>query len=411
MNPDIFVNRWAKIALHFLVFSAIAGLVLRYYNFSPITGLNYKNLLHTHSHVALLGWLYLALAVTLVKEFLPSESKKFNKILLFTLFTVIGMMLSFPFQGYAALSISFSTLFLFASYWFVYEFYRKLGTINDKSVAAGWARWALFFLAISSLGPWALGPIMVFGESHGTLYNLSIYYYLHFLYNGFFVSAVFAIMLKWLDNNGITYSNKSANRFFQFTVYPVIPAYTLSTLWVNPPNWVYIIAGFAAVMQVIGLFYGWSQFIVYLKNNTNKFFHFIFWLVIVAYSIKLIMQVFSAMPLIADYVYETRVFTAIGYLHLVMLGFLTLFLLTYFIKINVFTDSALVRAGLIIFLIGLISSEFVLFLNGLILTNTGSSITSYAQWVFIASLLIPIGLLLFWIIQLNRKLASKNLPL
>ena len=115
MNPDIFVNKWAKIALHFLVFSAIAGVVLRYYNFTPIIGLNYKYLLHTHSHVALLGWMHLALVAALVKEFLPNEVQKFNKILLLTIFTVLGMMLSFPFQGYAFISIFFSSLIVFFS--------------------------------------------------------------------------------------------------------------------------------------------------------------------------------------------------------------------------------------------------------------------------------------------------------
>lgn len=408
MTPDIFVNKWAKIALHFLVFSAIAGVVLRYYNFSPIIGLNYKFLLHTHSHVALLGWMHLALAAALVKEFLPNEVKKFNKILLLTLFTVLGMMLSFPFQGYAFISIFFSTLFLFASYWFVYEFYRKLKTAADRSVAAKWLRWALFFLVISSFGPWVLGPIMVFGKSHGTLYNLAIYYYLHFLYNGFFVSAVFAFMLKWLDNNGITYNIKSANRFFRLTVYPILPAYALSMLWINPPSWVYLIAGLAAVLQLIGLFYGWPILIIYLRNIKNKFFQFIFSLVLIAYSLKLAMQVFSAFPVIADYVYETRVFTAIGYIHLVMLGFLSLFMLTYFVRINVFWDNTIAKAGLTIFLAGLVLSEVILFFNGILLTRTGTSIDNYGQWMFLTSLLIPIGLMIFWTMQLRRKRIVKT---
>lgn len=408
MTPDIFVNKWAKIALHFLVFSAIIGGVLRYYNLSPIIGLNYKFLLHTHSHVALLGWMHLALAAALVKEFLPNEVKKFNKILLLTLFTVLGMMLSFPFQGYAFISIFFSTLFLFASYWFVFEFYRKLKTAADRSVAAKWLRWALFFLVISSFGPWALGPIMVFGKSHGTLYNLAIYYYLHFLYNGFFVSAVFAFMLKWLDNNGITYNIKSANRFFRLTVYPILPAYALSMLWINPPSWVYLIAGLAAVLQLIGLFYGWPILIIYLINIKNKFFQFIFSLVLIAYSLKLAMQVFSAFPVIADYVYETRVFTAIGYIHLVMLGFLSLFMLTYFVRINVFRDNTIAKAGLTIFLAGLVLSEVILFFNGILLTRTGTSIDNYGQWMFLTSLLMPIGLMIFWTMQLRRKRIVKT---
>ena len=411
MNPDIFVNKWAKIALHFLVFSAIAGVVLRYYNFTPIIGLNYKFLLHTHSHVALLGWMHLALAAALVKEFLPNEVIKFNKILLLTVFTVLGMMLSFPFQGYAFISIFFSTLFLFASYWFVYEFYRKIKAAADRSVAAKWLRWSLFFLVISSFGPWALGPIMVFGKSHGTLYNLAIYYYLHFLYNGFFVSAVFAFMLKWLDNNGITYNIKSANRFFQLTVYPILPAYALSMLWINPPTWVYVIAGAAAAIQLMGLFYGWPILNIFLRNIKNKFFQFIFSLVLIAYSLKLAMQVFSAFPVIADYVYETRIFTAIGYIHLVMLGFLSLFMLTYFIRINVFSDNYIARAGLILFLAGLVLSEVILFFNGILLTRTGTSIENYGQWMFLASSLMPIGLITFWIIQIRRKVVRENLTL
>ena len=411
MTPDIFVNKWAKTALHFLIFSAIAGVVLRYYNFSPITGINYKFLLHTHSHVALLGWMHLAFAVALVKEFLPNEVKKFNTVFLVTLVTVLGMMLSFPFQGYAPVSISFSTLFLFASYWFVYEFYRRLKATGDNSVAAKWLRWALFFLIISSFGPWALGPILVFGESHGTLYNLSIYFYLHFLYNGFFVSAVFALMLKWLDNNGTTYNSKSAIWFFQLTVYPIIPAYALSMLWTNPPSWVYIVAGLAAALQLIGLFYGWSILTMYLRSIKNKFYQFIFSLVLIAYSLKLVMQVFSAIPVIADYVYETRVFTAIGYIHLVMLGFLSLFILTYFIRIKVFRDNSIARAGLIIFLSGFVLSEVILFFNGILLTRTGASIEDYGRWMYLTSLLMPVGLITFWVIQLRRKMVRKNLTL
>ena len=406
MDRDFFVGRWAKIALHFLVFSALAGVVLRYYNFSPISGLNYKFLLHTHSHVALLGWMHLALVAVLVKEFLPEDGKRFNKILVFTLLTVIGMMLSFPFQGYAAVSIIFSTLFLFASYWFVYEFYKRLRATGDNSVAAKWVIWALFFLVISSFGPWALGPIMVFGESHGTFYNLSIYYYLHFLYNGFFVTAVFGVILKWLDNNGISYNHKSAIRFFQFTVYSIIPAYALSTLWINPPIWVYIIAGLAGLLQLLGLVYGWRILIDYATNIKIKFYQFVFWIVLITYGIKLVMQVFSAIPGIADFVYETRVFTAIGYIHLVMLGFLSLFLLTYFVHSGFFSDKLLGRGGIVIFLFGLILSEIVLFTNGIIITTAGSSIAHYAQWMFLSSLLMPIGLITFWVQQLRKNLLN-----
>jgi hypothetical protein len=177
-------------------------------------------------------------------------------------------------------------------------------------------------------------------------------------------------------------------------------------LWTNPPSWVYVIAGLAAVLQLMGLFYGWPILTVYLRGIKNKFFQFIFSLVLIAYSLKLVMQVFSAFPVIADYVYETRIFTAIGYIHLVMLGVLSLFMLTYFIRINVFRYNSIAKAGLTIFLAGLVLSEVILFFNGILLTRTGTLIDNYGQWMFLASSLMPIGMIIFWILQLRRRVVG-----
>jgi hypothetical protein len=404
MSLSRFAGKWGRVALHFLIFSAIAGVVLRYYNVSSISGLNYKYLLHTHSHIALLGWMYLAYGTVLVKEFLPGEADKFNKIFMATLFSVLGMLISFPFQGYGFVSILFSTLFLFTSYWFVLVFYQSLKAAGNKSLAAKWIYWGLFFLIISGIGPWALGPIMVFGKPHGILYNLAIYYYLHFLYNGFFILAMFGIVQRRVDNSGIEYNKSIAERFFQLTVYAIIPAYALSTLWTNPPAWVYLVAGVAGVMQLVALFYGWPVLRLYMQQSIkNNFYRVIFWFILAAYGLKVLMQAFSAVPAIADYVYSTRVFTAIGYIHLVMLGVLTLFILTYFTVGKIFRDHSLARTGIIVFLTGLILSEFFLFMNGLFITNQQISISHYAQLMVWSSALMPLGLTIFWVLQIRNK--------
>jgi len=403
MALSSFSNKWAKIALHFLVFAAIAGVGLRFYNFSMIEGVNYKFLLHTHSHVALLGWMFLAFAVAMVKEFLPDKTEAFHKILLLTLISVIGMMVSFPFQGYAAISITFSTLFLFASYWFVIVFYKELNKAGDNSLSAKWIRWSLFFLIISSFGPWSLGPIMVFGESHGVLYNLAIYYYLHFLYNGFFVLAAFGIIFKQLDNKGIDYNVKRAQLFFQLTVYGVIPAYALSMLWISPSIWVYLIGGLAGAAQLIAFVIGLPMLKLFLRNIISRFYKSVFVLILMAYTVKVLMQFLSAFPALAAYAYETRVFTAIGYIHLVMLGFLSLFILIYFVKTKTFTDYLPGRIGVAVFSIGIMLSEIILFSNGIILSTKGSFIPDYSLWMLLTSSLMPIGIVIFWINQMSKK--------
>jgi hypothetical protein len=94
-----------------------------------------------------------------------------------------------------------------------------------------------------------------------------------------------------------------------------------------------------------------------------------------------------------------------------MLGFLSLFMLTYFIRTNVFKDNSFARVGLIIFLAGLLISEVLLFFNGILLTRTGASIDNYGEWMYLASLLMPIGLTSFWTVQLRKTRSANNLTL
>ncbi|HBL80718.1 MAG TPA: hypothetical protein DDZ79_12765, partial [Aequorivita sp.] len=108
-------------ALLYFLLVALMGVLLRFFFVTPIS-LNYKYILHAHSHTALLGWIYLGLTTLVYKIFL-SEAKKpklYKRIFLFTNLCILGMLVTFPIQGYALYSIIFSTLFLFASYWFAW---------------------------------------------------------------------------------------------------------------------------------------------------------------------------------------------------------------------------------------------------------------------------------------------------
>ena len=96
--------------------AAVMGLTLRF-SFIDSIDINYRFLTHAHSHVAMLGWVYLMLYVLFVHYFVPEKLKVFNRLFWLTEVAVIGMMLTFPFQGYAAISITFSTLHIFMSFW------------------------------------------------------------------------------------------------------------------------------------------------------------------------------------------------------------------------------------------------------------------------------------------------------
>ena len=165
---------WIKTSVIYLVIVALMGVLLRLMFFAPVSGINFKNILHAHSHVALLGWLYSAFFAALVYYFLPVEKanhKKYKKLFWITQIAVLGMLLSFPVQGYGAVSIAFSTMHIIASYFFIYYFLKDYKKSNNlainpakHSISASFIKASLFFMALSSLGPWMMGPVMATGN-------------------------------------------------------------------------------------------------------------------------------------------------------------------------------------------------------------------------------------------------------
>ncbi len=128
-----------------------------------------------------------------------------------------------------------------------------------------------------------------------------------------------------------------------------------------------------------------------------------------AYTIKVIMQVASAFPSLAMMAYYTQRFTIIGYLHLVMLGFVTVFLIAHFIYLKMFkTGNKVSIVGIGLFILGFLMSETVLFSQGVLTFNFHTSIARYPDILFYTSLLMPLGLLLFFISQTTFLLKRRN---
>ena len=116
------LRKWLQIALFNLMLVALIGVILRYKIAYSLPFVDQKNLLHAHSHFAFAGWITQALMALLVANLSEiGEKNYFNRyrwILYANLLTGYGMFFSFPFQGYGAVSIVFSTLSIFVSYIF-----------------------------------------------------------------------------------------------------------------------------------------------------------------------------------------------------------------------------------------------------------------------------------------------------
>ncbi|MEQ8715752.1 MAG: hypothetical protein RIC80_22245, partial [Cyclobacteriaceae bacterium] len=184
-----------RTALAFFLIAALIGWALRSVQ-SGWLMLNFKYLLHTHSHVALIGWVYNGCFIILQRIIIADNARTsyYNRLFWITQITILGMLVSFPFQGYGAVSITFSTLYIFASYVLGWRAYIDVGS-QAKPVRT-LVRAGVVFLFLSSIGPFALGYFMSQGLGDSIYYKLSIYWFLHFLYNGFFLMVMAAYAIK-----------------------------------------------------------------------------------------------------------------------------------------------------------------------------------------------------------------------
>jgi len=410
------------VALLNLVVVAFLGLLLRWMFVAPVEGINYKFLLHGHSHVALLGWLYSTIFVALLYAYMPHAVQQ-KKIYAWQFWlsqgTVAGMLASFPLQGYALFSITFSTLHILLSYWFVYQFLRDAKAANLSQGAHRFSykfiRAALFFLALSSLGPWAMGPIMATGHIGDSLYYNTIYFYLHFQYNGWFTFAVLGLLFWLLENCNPDFNRKLALAFFRWMIWACLPAYVLSVLWTKPAAILYVIGGAAGSGQVVALvllacvlyphrksilagFDSWSGALLLLSGLT--------------FVLKILMQFSTAFPYMADLAYRQRNFV-IGYLHLVLLGFVSLFMIAVFVQQGWLSfKSRQSRWGMGLFLAALLGSEALLFGQGVLYWAGAGMLPHYLELLFSISIALPLGIFLFFLAQLKsgRRIVKEVLP-
>ncbi|MFS4417937.1 hypothetical protein [Maribacter sp. 2307ULW6-5] len=317
-----------RTALGYFFMAALLGAVLRFFHVLEI-GVTYKFVVHGHSHIALLGWVYLVLTTLIYKSHIQQEHQdaRHLRIFWFTQVTLIGMLITFPLQGYAFFSILFSTLFLFASYAFLW-FFLKHGKQESRGTPSHtMLKAALWYMALSSLGPWALGGIMTFMGPESFWYRMAIYFYLHFQYNAWMVMALLGLFFYLLEKKNIVFSPGWFRSFFWQLNAGVLLSVFLSALFQDPPWYLYLLGGMGAVLQLLAfLRLGHTLFKTGKRFLVDGMAKWLFWATTLCLGIKMVLQLLSALPYFAQLA-NVHKDLVIGYLHWTFLGALGLGLL------------------------------------------------------------------------------------
>ena len=370
------------ISLANLLIVALLGVLLRSIPLLDRFPLAYKNVLHAHSHFAFGGWLMPVLLVQIVRAF-PKVKEEMGivhlrNIAVLLFLSALGMLLSFPFMGYALTSIVFSTLSVAAGFYLAVMAWKALSrrklSASEKFLKAG-----LVYLLLSSIGPFATGPLVAMGEQGSPLYFNAVYFYLHFQVNGWFLFVIMALVYRLLEKNGAA---KNGHTVFLLFNIACAPAYFLSVLWNQPSIIFYWIGGAAALLQLAGIYYLAKDYFCWKPAKSFPWIH----TVMFALVLKSVLQFLSAFPVFAAMAYENKSLV-IAFLHLALLGVVSLFVLA---SIQHGTKNLLFRNGTRLFMLSFVLTESLM-----VIYSMGSvfdyAVPYYQEVLLGCSLFFPVG--------------------
>lgn len=376
------------------VLVAILGSLMRYKIGYSLPWLEQKLVQHGHSHFAFGGWvsqtLWLFILSTIYGEISSEKQKQTKGFLWVHLGLSYGMLIGFLAQGYGPIAIVFSSIYLLWNAFLVVHFWRLLSKFGQRTIN-DWFRWSMLFQLLSAIGTLMLIFTMVQKNAAAVqhLYLASVYWYLHFTYNGWFFFAcmgLFSYSLKSVWNLSAV-----PRKVFVAFVVSCIPAYGLSILWLQLPILGYILVVLAALAQVLGFYWLVENGVkirvierVGSKSLSAWFLRFLS----IALAIKFSLQLGSVIPTLSQLAFGFRPIV-IAYLHLILLSIISVFLLAFAYWNGWFGTSKSIKMGLIVTL-------SLILVNQLFLAFQGATSLSYTlvPGINLALLVIAIGLTL-----------------
>lgn len=391
------MHRWFNIALVNLVIAAVIGAVLRAYYLWEVPFFRFKALLNAHSHVAMLGWTFIAMVVFLLKdERTTGPSRLSYGLLVATQVAVTGMLVGFPFQTYGPFIIAVGTLHMVVSYWLGARIWKATHTwrANGSRLLV---RMAIIMMVLSTVGTWGMWRIIDQGGFGTELYYWSIQFYLHFQLNGWFWFGALALWSRWAETHGARYV---MDRFtIWLWVVSALLTFALAIAW-SERHWaIYSLNSIGVVLQ---FWAGWRTARSIIQAQRKLVDKAPLWAwrcvtyALIGMGLKVLMQAAVAIPQVAVMAFTVRNFT-IGFIHLNTLGCITMMLFAMALIQGWFrSTSATARIGLSVFTAGFILSEAILFLQGSMFWFGWGKMPGYYTLCFALTALLPIGVIILW---------------
>lgn len=397
---------WVNLSITNLCIVAGLGVLMRSKMIFDLPWVDYNRVVDTHGHFAFMGWVTLALISLMVYEF-PGElyKKRVYQILLGAIFICSWATLFFsPFEKCKTITEYVSFIYILVTYFFAGVFIKDIlkngasRTVKLLSVSA------MACLVLSSFGAIMLAYLFSIKSLNAILYRDALFGYLHLQYNGFFTLAVFSLIYNKVVSNTDWKSRKALHWFAQLLCISIIPTMFLTFLWHATTLWVRIISGFGSLCLISSFVW----FIISAPLLMKEFkmvkpaIRYMIVLSISAFLVKILLQSLTFWGSINVLVFGNRPMI-MGFLHLVFLGFVTLFLIAYYAQKGMLdTKSTFTRIALMVFTIAILVNETLLMLQGLGAMFLASS-PLFPWYLLGAGILLLSGALLIAIARIRTK--------
>lgn len=366
--------------------SAILGAYLRYYYLNPIEGLNYRNILHAHSHLALLGWLTPMMLWSMIPElYLKNLKIRFS----FHLIGVSAILMTgiFFFYGYNAISISLSVLHSLLTLLVAVHLFKISGP-DDYFL-----KYAVIWLLISMISVMAVGPFKAIYGSNSIFYFLSIQFFLHIIFNGWLVFSFLFIFKKIFKSESFDISINYLD--IHILNVGIILSFFLQIHWMIPKPYFMVINAFG----VLFLLYIYGKIIIKLKilinlKKRNFIYNISMFSFILVLSFKMIALLITAVPIVSDQIISIRS-AAIAFFHLNALGISSLSLFIYWFHEGIISENFTTSWAIILYTIAFIWKEILLVLQTVLLYLSKGFLPKYEELLWAGAMVFPISISLF----------------
>ncbi|MAT53740.1 MAG: hypothetical protein CMN32_04620 [Saprospirales bacterium] len=321
------MKKAATYSLIVLTTVAAAGAFMRAMPWLQVD-LSFEKIRHAHSHLGFLGWLFSAYILVLLRLFLPKEkawSRDKQQLFYAALVTAVLMFPAFWLWGYKAPAIALLTLHSLLAWVLLVKIWRQASVPGKPS---GWfLKAAIFFFFLSSLGPFAIPFIQVFGDGSPVSVRLAVHFYLHFQYSGWFVFGFLAMLYRFLEIQGGMIPHRVAAIHLGIAGAATAPLYILTAPALNDSlnsvyqhlSWLIDSAPWwQLAAMLLFLFFAWRQ---WPGKQVSTAWPGVFALSVL--TIKVLLEWLVFLPPFSNFIDPGNHFLIITYLHLLFLGMAT----------------------------------------------------------------------------------------